>query len=79
MEIEVRIRLVELLAEKSKQDGQLYNIADVEEKTGIDRRRLYKWRDRKVAAIKLDEIRLLVEVKGYFCSIISFLTKGVWG
>lgn len=61
METEVRIRLVELLAEKQKRDGRLYNIADVEEKTGIDRRRLYKWRDRDVAAIKLSEIMALCD------------------
>ena len=57
----VKLRLVELLAEKSKREGTLLNISDVADVTGIDRRRLYKWRDGEVAAIKPDEIRALCD------------------
>lgn len=58
---DLRIRLVELLAEKSKRDGELYTIADVENATGIERRRLYQFRDRKVKAIKPEEIQALCD------------------
>lgn len=58
---DVQIRLVELLAEKSKRDGKLYGISDVEAATGIDRRRLYSWRDGEVAAMKPDEIKALCD------------------
>lgn len=61
MNNEVKIRLVELLAEKSKRDGVLYTIADMSEQTGIDRRRLYKWRDGEVAAVKPEEIKVLCD------------------
>lgn len=57
----VKIRLVELLAEKSKRDGILYTIADVEQATNIERRRLYQWRDGDVAAMKPDEIKALCD------------------
>lgn len=76
----VRIRLVELLAEKQKRDGKLYSIADIENATKIERRRLYQWRDGKVTAIKTEEIKLLCD---YFpCEVdqliyyISPLEKG---
>lgn len=58
---EVRIRLVELLAEKSKRDRKLYNISDVAHATGIDRRRLYDIRDGKMKLIKPDEIKRLCD------------------
>ena len=58
---DVKIQLVELLAEKSKRDGVLYGIADVERATGIDRQRLYDLRDSVVKHIKPDEIKLLCD------------------
>lgn len=58
---EPRIRLVELLAEKSKRDRTLYRISDVADATSIDRRRLYQWRDGEVSAIKPDEIKALCD------------------
>lgn len=57
----VRIRLVELLAEKQKRDGKLYSIADIERDTKIERRRLYQWRDGEVTAIKTEEIKALCD------------------
>lgn len=76
----VKIRLVELLAEKSKRDGKLYDIADIERGTGIDRRRLYKWRDGEVAAIKPEEIKLLCDYfpceVGELVHYVSPLEKG---
>lgn len=77
---ELKIRLVELLAEKSKRDGVLYNIADVEKATGIERRRLYQIRDQKVKSIKNEEVKVLCD---YFpCEVgellyyVSPLEKG---
>lgn len=58
---ELKIRLVELLAEKSKRDGVLYAIADIERDTGIERRRLYDIRDGKVRTIRPEEITALCD------------------
>ncbi|MCC6603130.1 MAG: helix-turn-helix transcriptional regulator [Anaerolineae bacterium] len=58
---ELKIRLVELLAEKSRRDSVLYAIADVERETGIERRRLYDLRDGKVRTIKPEEITALCD------------------
>ena len=57
----LKIRLVELLAEKSKRDTVLYAIADIERETGIERRRLYNIRDGKVGTIRPDEITALCD------------------
>lgn len=74
------IRLLELLAEKSKRDEKLYTIADVADATDIERRRLYQFRDKKVKAIKPEEIQALCD---YFpCEVgelvyyVSPLEKG---
>lgn len=56
-----RIRLVELLAEKSKRDRQMMSIADVERETGIDRRRLYAFRDDEAPHIRPEEIKALCD------------------
>lgn len=58
---EVRIRFVELLAEKSKRERRMLTIADVETGTGIDRRRLYTFRDDNTPHIKPDEIKALCD------------------
>lgn len=58
---ELKIRLVELLAEKSKRDGVLYAIADIERETGIERRRLYDIRDGKVRTVRPEEITALCD------------------
>ena len=58
---ELKIQLVELLAEKSKRDGTMYAIADIERVTGIERRRLYDIRDGKVRTIKPEEITALCD------------------
>lgn len=57
----VKVRFVELLAEKQARDGKLYSIEDVSRATGIERRRLYQWRDGEVAYLKEDEIRQLCD------------------
>lgn len=56
-----RIRLVELLAEKSKRERQMLSIADVARETGIDRRRLYAFRDDEAPHIRPDEIKALCD------------------
>jgi DNA-binding Xre family transcriptional regulator len=58
---EVKVRFVQLLAEKQARDGKLYSIADVSNATGIERRRLYQWRDGDVKNIKEEELRILCD------------------
>lgn len=57
----LRIRLVELLAEKSKRERQIITIADMARETGIERRRLYVLRDDEAASIRPDEIQALCD------------------
>ena len=56
-----RIKIVELLAEKIKREGELLNIADIRRGTGIERRRLYDLRDNKASFIRMDEIEALCD------------------
>lgn len=56
-----RIRLVELLAEKSKRERQMLSIADVARDTGLDRRRLYSFRDNDAPHIRPEEIKALCD------------------
>lgn len=58
---DVRIRFVELLAEKSKREKEMLTIADVHKGTSIERRRLYAIRDGDVSHIKPDEIKALCD------------------
>ena len=67
---EGRIRLVELLAEKSKRERRMLTIADVETATDIDRRRLYTFRDNNTPHIKPEEIIALCD---YFPCEVSEL------
>lgn len=61
MALKVKFQLVELLAEKSKREGYLFKIADVQQATGISRHRLYLWRDGNLPIIKPEEIQLLCD------------------
>ena len=69
-----KIRLVELLAEKSIRDGKLYTISDIESATGIERRRLYVLRDNSTNIIRPEEIQLLCD---YFVCHVNDLIEYV--
>lgn len=58
---QVKVRFVELLAEKQARDGVLYSIEDISRATDIERRRLYQWRDGEVSYLKEEEIRKLCD------------------
>ena len=57
----VETRFVQLLAEKQARDNTMYTISDVERLSGVERRRLYAWRDGDITAVKMDEIKQLCD------------------
>jgi len=57
----VENRFLQLLAEKTARDNTMYTISDIERLSGVERRRLYAWRDNDVTAVKLDELKMLCD------------------